>query len=150
MKQNVLETIIGFIVLVVAVGFLLYAYQGNNKKDISSGYIIHANFQNAEGIMKGSDVMIAGIMIGKVEDMHLNHDTYFAKLSLRINKETKIPKDSSASIVSNGLLGGKFIALMPGAEDEFLNNNEYINMTQSSFNLESLVGKFMFSNTEKK
>lgn len=150
MKQNVLETIIGFVVLVVAVGFLLYAYQGNNKKDISSGYIIHANFQNAEGIMKGSDVMIAGILIGKVEEMHLNNETYFAKVSLRINKDTKIPKDSSAAIISSGLLGGKFISLMPGAEDELLQNNGHINFTQSSFNLESLVGKLMFSNNEKK
>ncbi len=145
MKQNVIETIIGFIVLIVALAFFAYAYQSSGKGDSVKGYNLKATFQSAEGIVKGSDIMIAGIKVGSVEDLSLEKESYLAQLTLKIQEDILIPKDSVAAIVSQGLLGGKYIMIMPGAEDENLKNNQTIENTQSSINLESLIGKFMYS-----
>ena len=143
MKQNSFETIVGFIVIGVAIIFGTYAYQVSGSGHHSDGYIINATFQNSEGIVKGSDVMIAGITIGKVEDLILNPDSFLADTKLRVNKDLKIPKDSSASIVSSGLLGGKYIVISPGGDDENLANEEKIKYTNSAINFESLLNKFM-------
>jgi phospholipid/cholesterol/gamma-HCH transport system substrate-binding protein len=145
MRQNVIETIIGFIVLIIAVVFFAYAYQSSGKGDNVKGYILKATFQSAEGIVKGSDIMIAGIKVGSVDDLSLDKESYLAQVNLKLQEEVLIPKDSVAAIVSQGLLGGKYVMIMPGAEEENLKDNEVIQNTQSSINLESLIGKFMYS-----
>jgi phospholipid/cholesterol/gamma-HCH transport system substrate-binding protein len=145
MRQNVIETIIGFIILAVTGWFFVYAYSTNSMKTDSDGYILAAKFQNAEGIVVGSDIMTAGIKIGEVSEMTLDRNTFFAVMKLRINKGIQIPEDSQASVVSSGFLGGKFISITPGASDTDLKNNDAIKFTQSSVNIESLIGKFMYS-----
>lgn len=149
MRQNVLETIIGAVVITVALGFLVFAYTKNNHNDKEPGYIIEAKFQSAEGIIPGSDVMISGIKVGSVEDMVLDNVSFFAVVKMRVAKDIQIPKDSSAAVVSNGLLGGKYISLNPGAEEEVLKEGQAIKFTQSAVNLESLLGKIMFSTQPK-
>ena len=139
MRQNVIETIIGFIIIVTAGWFFAYAYNTNRMNNDMDGYIVTARFQNAEGISIGSDIMTAGIKIGEVWDMTLDRNTFFAVMQLKINKGIQIPKDSQAAVVSSGFLGGKFIAIAPGASDDI------IKFTQSSVNIEALIGKFMYS-----
>jgi phospholipid/cholesterol/gamma-HCH transport system substrate-binding protein len=145
MKQNIIETIIGFVILTIAGWFLVYAYNTNRMNADSDGYILTARFQNAEGIVIGSDIMTAGIKIGEVEDMTLDRDTFFAVMKLKIHKGIQIPKDSQAAVVSSGFLGGKFVAIAPGASDIDLKDKDTITFTQSSVNIESLIGKFMYS-----
>ena len=145
MRQNIIETIIGFAILVIAGWFFVYAYNTNRMNANSDGYILTARFQNAEGIVIGSDIMTAGIKIGEVSDMTLDRNTFFAVMKLKINKGIQIPKDSQAAIVSSGFLGGKFVAIAPGASDEDLKDKDTITFTQSSVNIESLIGKFMYS-----
>ena len=151
MKQNLLETIVGLLVLVIAGIFIFFAYNNNgDSKNVNDGYTVKAVFQNAEGIMKGSDIMIAGIKIGKIHDLVLNQESYMAELELKINDDIKLPKDSLAAIVSSGIIGGKYINIVPGSEEEMLGNNEVIHNTQSSLNLEALIGKFLFSKQSDK
>ena len=145
MKQNVIETIIGFIIIIIAGWFFVYAYNTNRMNTESGGYDLTARFQNAEGIVIGSDIMTAGIKIGSVSDMTLDRTTFDAVLTLKINDGIKIPKDSQAAIVSSGFLGGKFVSIIPGVAEEDYAHNGVIRFTQSSVNIESLIGKFMYS-----
>lgn len=144
MQKNVLETIMGAIVLLVAGVFLMFAYKGS-EVHVEEGYSVKANFSNISGINLGSDVRIGGIKIGTVTDLSLDPDTYDAVATLNLKNGTNIPKDSSASIVSSGLLGDKYIQITPGGDDAMLKDGGKLEFTQSSVNLEELIGKFMFS-----
>lgn len=144
MQRNAIETILGAVVLVVAGLFLITALRGSDVK-VESGYPITAKFDNITGISVGSDVRIGGIKIGVVTALALDDQTYQAIATLNIREQTKIPADSSAAIVSSGLLGDKFVQLTPGADDAMLEANGKIGFTQSSVSLEELIGKFVFS-----
>ena len=145
MKQNIVEIIIGFVVLIAATVFLLFVYTVGNSAHGDDGYTIEAKFQNAEGIIVGSDVMLAGIKIGSVKSLTLDRETFFAIMKISISKTIKLPKDSQAAIVSSGFLGGKFVSISPGGDVADLKDGDQIKFTQSSVNMEALIGKFMYS-----
>jgi len=145
MKQNIIETAIGFLVLITGCVFLVFALKTNNMKANSSGYLLTARFQSAEGIYSGSDIMLAGIKIGEVENMVLDRNSFYAVMDLRIDEAFRLPIDSEASIVSSGFLGGKFVSIIPGIEEEDLKDGDSVFRTHSSVNLESLIGKFMYN-----
>ncbi|MBP7190242.1 MAG: outer membrane lipid asymmetry maintenance protein MlaD, partial [Rickettsiaceae bacterium] len=142
---NVIETVVGFAVLAIAFVFFMFAYNVGASKRTQDGYVLKANFQSVEGVLEGSDVMIAGIKIGSVKSLALDGDSFVAKAELSINKNVQLPSDSQAIIASSGLLGGKYIMITPGADENILKNNDQIRMTQSSVNLESLIGKLIYS-----
>ncbi|MEY4464340.1 MAG: putative phospholipid transporter-binding protein MlaD [Pseudomonadota bacterium] len=145
MKQNIIETIIGFVVLIIALLFLIFAYKAGSSITSSKGYQVTANFQSAEGIAVGSDVMISGIKIGIVKKITLDPNSFYASVYLNINDDVKIPKDSKAQVITSGLLGGKYISIVPGNDDENLAANEEIRYTQSAINIESLINKIVSS-----
>lgn len=144
MQKNILETLIGAIVLAVAGGFLVFAYQGS-QVHVGEGYTVSGKFADVSGIGLGSDVRIGGIKVGVVSGLALDPNSYEAIVSMQIRTDTRLPKDSSAAVASSGLLGEKFIQLTPGGEDKMLANGGRIEFTQSSVNLEEMIGKFMFS-----
>jgi phospholipid/cholesterol/gamma-HCH transport system substrate-binding protein len=144
MQKNIIETLMGAVVLVVAAAFLAFAYKGSNLR-VEDGYVIKANFSNASGIALGSDVRIGGIKVGVVSDLTLDSKTYEAIVSLQVSNATKLPKDSSAAIVGAGLLGEKYVQLTPGNDDRMISAGGKLQFTQSAVNLEELIGKFMFS-----
>lgn len=144
MKQNIIEIAVGFIVIIVAVTFLAFAYNRDGG-EVDDGYILQARFQNAEGIVTGSDIMLAGIKIGDVKTLTLDRESFFAIMQMSIKKDIKLPKDSQAAIVSSGFLGGKFVSIVPGGDTEDFKDGDQIKFTQSSVNMESLIGKFMYS-----
>lgn len=144
MQKNVLETLMGAVVLIVAGTFLAFAYQGS-QIHVEEGYTISAKFTNATGISLGSDVRIGGIKVGVVSSLSLDPKTYDAIVAMQVSNNTRLPRDSSASIVSSGLLGDKYIQLSPGGDEAMLKDGGHIDFTQSSVNLEEMIGKFMFS-----
>ena len=144
MKHNFFETIVGFVILLVTVSFFLFAKDKANIENDGSSYELSARFDKIDGINPGSDIRVAGVKIGNVLSYKLDMETYEAIAIFNINKQVKLPKDSIASVVSSGLLGKKYISIEPGAEDLYLNDKEEIIYTQSSLNIESLIGKFMF------
>jgi len=148
MKKNVFETVIGFIVLICASGFLYFALRISNTQTIH-GYNLKAKFENIEGILPGSDVKIGGIKIGSVISQKVDSATYEATIIFEVNDEIKIPSDSSVKISSGGLMGSKFIKIEPGADDTSLEDGDQIMFTQSAIDLEDLIGRFVFNNDKK-
>lgn len=144
MSRNVIETVMGGVVLLVAGGFLTFAFNNSSLQSVD-GYHVAALFDNVSGVGAGTDVQIGGIKVGVVESVGLDSETYRARLDLQIMKNIKLPKDSTASIASSGLLGGKFVKLEPGGDEAMLDDGDAITFTQSSVNLEELIGKFVFS-----
>jgi phospholipid/cholesterol/gamma-HCH transport system substrate-binding protein len=144
MGKNMFETIMGALVLIVAAGFMAFAYEGSNLKPVE-GYPVKAKFDTVAGIGLGSDVRIGGIKIGVIEKMALDPDTYKAVITLQIKNGIKIPTDSSAAVVSDGLLGSKYVKIEPGSDEKMLAANGAITYTQSAVNIEELIGKMVFS-----
>lgn len=144
MANNAIETVMGAVVLAVAGGFLYFAYDSSSVKSVD-GYKIEADFTNITGIGLGSDVRIGGIKIGVIEKLKLDPKTYQAVAQMRINDDIILPKDSSASVQSAGLLGDKFVAIEPGGDEKNLGSGDKITFTQSSVSLEEMIGKFVFS-----
>ena len=142
MASNAAETLIGAAVLAVAGGFLVYAA---NTADISvggTGYELSADFRKAEGLTVGGDVQISGVKVGSISSVTLNPKNYFASVTMNIRDGVQIPEDSIAKIVSEGLLGGNFIAVDPGSSDFMLEPGAPFEHTQGSINLIDLVIKF--------
>lgn len=144
MYKDFLETSVGGVVLLIAALFLYYGYGITNTVSSSDVYKIHARFARIDGLNMGGDVKIAGINVGKVTGQSLDEKTFHAVLEMSIANNIKVPVDTSAEIVGNGLLGEKYVSLLPGSEDDMLQDGGAIEFTQSSISLESMIGKFMF------
>jgi phospholipid/cholesterol/gamma-HCH transport system substrate-binding protein len=144
MTRNLIETLLGAIVLVVAIGFLTFAYRSSQVGD-TSGYELVAKFNRVDGLERGADVRISGIKVGTVIDQKLDPETYRAEVRFTLHDGVKLPTDSSAAVVSNGLLGSKYLSLIPGGDTEMLKAGDEVTLTQSSINLEDLVGHMIFS-----
>ena len=149
MQNNFFETLVGFFVLSVAGIFLYFAYSVNSS-NIGSSYQLKAKFDRIDGLSVGNSVKLSGVKVGTISTIDVDPQTYRALVSFSIRNDIHLPLDSSADIVSDGLLGGKYIHLAPGAESDMLNENEYLEFTQSAVNLESLISKFMFSGSDDK
>lgn len=149
MKNNIIETIMGSVVLLVASFFLVFAYKtsGFEKGDAN---LYNATFDRIDGLVIGSEVRMSGVKVGIVRDLSIEEKTYLAKVNFTVDKSIKLPQDTSAEISSNGLLGGKYLALVPGGADEDLRPGATITHTQSAVNLEALIGQVIFSNSSKK
>ncbi|MDX2083700.1 MAG: outer membrane lipid asymmetry maintenance protein MlaD [Rickettsiales bacterium] len=149
-NNNYFEIIVGTFVLFSAIFFFFNSFK-NSKVSATKGYYLIAKFDNTDGLAPGSDIKISGVKIGTVTEQFLDQKTYRATLKLAINDQVKLAADSSAKIASEGLLGSKYLSIEPGAEEEILKEGEEIKFTQSSVNLEDLLGKFIFSsNSDKK
>ena len=149
MRGNVVEALLGAVVLVVAAGFLVFAYSSTDVAAIE-GYQVHAKFDRVDGLMIGSDVRLGGIKVGTVVGQELEADTYLAVVSMTIDPKIKLPADSSAEIISDGLLGSKYLSLVPGGDEEIIEVGGEIRFTQSPIILENLIGQLIFSQGESK
>lgn len=151
MSKSYLETIVGFLVLLVAAVFAINAYIGAGLSDDElSGYNLNVGFDRIDGLNVGGEVRISGLKVGVVSDAKIDPETYQAKVELNIADEIKVPDDSSAEIVSAGLLGDKYIAIVPGGSEEYLKDGGKIKFSQPSVSLEALIGKFMFGSSDDK
>lgn len=144
MSRNIVETVIGGIVLAVAVIFLIFSYKTAEMGDVD-GYKITAEFSGIGGLSIGDSVQISGVNVGKVADVTLDAAAYLAVVTMDIENNIKIPSDSTAMISSESLLGGKYLQIEPGGSEDMLTNGGKIEFTQAPQNLEQLLGKFIFS-----
>ena len=144
MGKSLLETVMGLVVLLVAIGFLFTAVKTAQISAVE-GYEVEAAFLKIGGLQKGSDVRMNGIKIGTVQDSRLDPVTYDAVVSMSIRPDLKLPSDTIASIVSGGLIGGKYVRLEPGADREnFLAPGGRIEVTKDFKSLEDQVGEIIF------
>lgn len=146
MGKNLIETLMGTVVIAVAAIFLLFAY---SKADVGAvtGYTVKAKFDRIDGIKVGGDVRLSGIKIGTVVDEILDPNTYFAVVTLSIDNSIKLPTDTSAACTSSGLLGDKYLNLSPGADDTMIPEGGEIESTQGCIDLFALLGQMIFSQT---
>ena len=148
-KRSLAELVTGAIVLSVAAFFLVYAVTGSGRSLTGGpGIALTARFDRIDGLAAGADVRLAGVKVGQVVAQRIDPETFLAVLTLRVDAGLRLPTDTSAEIQSEGLLGGKYVALVPGGADRFLRDGQEITITQSAVSLESLLGRFIFSVTE--
>ena len=148
MGKNLIETLMGTVVIAVAAIFMLFAY---SKADVGavSGYTVKAKFDRIDGINVGGDVRLSGIKVGTVVEEILDPNTYFAVVTLSIDNSIKLPTDTSAACTSSGLLGDKYLNLSPGADDQMITEGGEIESTQGCIDLFALLGQMIFSQTGK-
>jgi len=113
----------------------------------ASGYQVKAMFNDAGGLRAGADVMIAGVVVGRVDDVHLTGDDK-AELILRIDSGINITRDAIASIRTKGIIGERYVRVSQGGDSEFLANGDEIEETESAINIEDLVSKYIFKGNE--
>ena len=144
MSRNMIETVLGAVVLVVAALFLFFAYTTSQVRAVP-GYQVTAEFDRVDGIREGSDVRIAGVKVGSVIGEKLDPKTFLATLRISIAPKYKLPDDTVAEIVSSSLLGDKYMALVPGGSDKNIPAGGRIKYTQAPASLENLIGQMIYS-----
>jgi phospholipid/cholesterol/gamma-HCH transport system substrate-binding protein len=149
MSRNPFETVLGAVVLVVAVMFLIFAYSTANVRSMAGGYQVSADFLKVGGLTRGSDVRMSGITIGTVSAQDLDPKTFTAHVVLTIQDAVRLPTDTEASITSDGLMGGKYVNLVPGHAADRIPPGGKIIHAQDYQSLEDLVGQIIFLATQE-
>ena len=143
MGRNAVETILGAMVLAVAGMFVFFAY-GTAQVKAVTGYKISANFFKIGGLTAGSDVRINGIKVGAVKANRLDPKTFDAVVEMSISAAVRVPNNSTASIGSEGIVGGKYIRIEPGNAKDMLKPGGRILKTKDFRSLEDQVGEIIF------
>jgi phospholipid/cholesterol/gamma-HCH transport system substrate-binding protein len=146
MGRNIVETIVGALVLVVAAIFVFYAFAKSDRSG-PDGYELTARFGRIDGLKRGADVTLSGVKVGTVTSFDLDRKSYQAVVHMAVSSSVKLPTDTNAKIVSESLLGGMVVVLEPGADKETIRPGGEISNTQDSVPLSELIAKFMFGGT---
>ena len=144
MKYSLIETLMGFSVILISMLFLLFGFsleKNINYKKIS----ISAIFDNVTGLSIGDKVKISGITVGKIKNFKLEKEEFEVMVELEVDKQIKIPDDSTAIISSSSLFGGKFLEIIPGSSEIFLKDKSVIYDTQTSLSFTDMIGKMIMS-----
>lgn len=152
MQNRTLETGVGLFLLAGILALLLLALRvsGLSASANTDTYKLYANFDNIAGLTVRAKVTMAGVNIGKVTAIDLEHDTFTGRVTMEVNKRVNnLPSDSTASILTAGLLGEKYIGISVGGDDQLLKDGGVIHDTQSSLVLEDLIGKFLLNSVGK-
>ena len=142
MRRDLAETLVGAVVLAVAVIFLFYINTFASGTG-TTHYELSASFPRADGLAPGSEVRLAGVRVGSVRSIAVDPESYLAEARLEIQSDLLIPEDSSAEIRADGLLGGTHIAIVPGAEDAVLAEGGSFAFTQGAVSLMDVFSRFL-------
>ena len=148
MKRNVIETVLGAVVLGVAILFLAFSYSSAGVGS-ADGYEVRARFSGIGALGVGDKVVISGVKVGQVSRIELDNETYLADVFLDIDEQYELPEDTAAFISSESLLGGLYMQLEPGAAEDMIEDGGVIEYTQAPQNLEQLLGQFIFNMQDK-
>lgn len=144
-----IEMIVGAFVLagIISIGWMALKL-GQIGGMGASGYSLEAIFDDAGGMRSGSDVMMAGVVIGRVSDVRINEDSE-AQLILLIHDDISITADAIASVRTKGIIGERYVRISQGGDDDLLQAGDEIEETESAINIEDLVSKYIFSSSEE-
>ncbi len=150
-QNNIAETIIGAVVVAVAVGFLAFTYMRTGSGSLS-GYEVLARLPKVDGLGIGTDVRVSGIKVGSISDLVLDPNNYLVTVHMNVRSDIKLPTDSSMMITSSGLLGSSYLSIAPGGDEKMIPPGGYIENTQAanSADLMSLAGRFIGGDSGKK
>ncbi len=148
MGRSMVETVLGAVVLVVAVVFVIYAYDASNIRAVD-GYEVTAKFYGVDGLTEGSDVRVGGVKVGTVTGLEIDFEAYQAVVTMSVTPDLKLATDTRASVTGEGLLGGKYIMLEPGSGEEMIADGGEITDTKDVVSVEVLLGKAIFLLSEE-
>jgi len=143
LAENTTEVLVGGAVLALAIGFGVYAAQVAGVSGGGTGYPLTASFRSAEGIQVGTDVRLAGVKVGSVTGITLDQKTYRATTDFTVQEGIQVPDDSALLVSSEGLLGGNFLEISPGASEFYLQPGDEVVDTQGAVSLISLLMKYV-------
>ncbi len=146
-NKGIVELWVGIFLLLGIAGLVFLAFQvsGLTKSSMSHGYVMKADFDNVGGLKVRAPVQIAGVVVGRVTDIKLNPQTYKAIATLLIYDNYSIPSDSTANILTQGLLGSNYLGITPGYAPTNYKAGDTIERTNSALILEQLIGQFLFN-----
>lgn len=147
MAKRGIETLVGLFVLLGIAGIVFLSLKAANLASFgsSSGYIITARFDNIGGLKTRSPVRSAGVTVGRVTGIALDAKYYQGVVTMELTRGVQFPRDSSAKILTSGLLGDQYVGIEPGADEKNLVAGDVIKQTQSAVVLESLISQFLFN-----
>ena len=147
MKRKGLDLWVGVFVAIGLGALLFLALKVGNLSSFSAAetYLVKANFDNIGGLKKRAPVKSAGVVVGRIEDIVFDTETYEAAVTFSIDKRYEFPKDTSAKILTSGLLGEQYVGLAAGGDTAKLKNGDTLKITQSAVVLENLISQFLFN-----
>lgn len=150
MQRATLDLWVGFFVAVGLAALLFLALKVGNMGafDSAKTYEVKASFENIGGLKARAPVKSAGVVVGRVGDISFDTETYEASVTLKLDARYPFPRDSSASIMTSGLLGEQYVALEAGGDEKMLANGERLKLTQGAVVLENLIGQFLYNKAE--
>lgn len=145
MNKYTIETAVGLFVLIgiLSIGYLTIKL-GKMELFGANYYVVHARFDSVSGLKPDSSVEIAGVSIGRVSSIKLDPEEKAAVVALKISKDLKLEDDCIASIKTRGLIGDKFVKIIPGGSDTYLKPGDIIVDTESAVDIEDLIGQYVF------
>jgi len=150
MRRSLVETLLGALVLVVAAAFLVFALRTAEVGSTGGGYAVTARFLSIGGLEVGSDVRISGVKVGTVTDRALDLQAYEAVVTLSLSADLRLPTDTTAIITSDGLIGDKYLRLVPGTAAERIQPGGAITNVRDFKALEDTVSEIIFLATGSK
>ncbi|MFT7305449.1 MAG: phospholipid/cholesterol/gamma-HCH transport system substrate-binding protein [Candidatus Azotimanducaceae bacterium] len=148
MQMRTIEIVVGAFMLagLISLAILATRISGFNVSSEANSYTVYASFENVGGLVVRSKVSIAGVEVGQITEISYDKSNYDARVKMEIDSDVdNISVDSTASILTEGLIGGKYVGLSIGAEEEFLGDGDEITDTQSAIVLEELIGQFLLN-----
>lgn len=147
MNKKSTELWVGLFILAGLAALAMLATKvGNLNADVRNGYHITARFENVGGLNVKAPVTIGGVRVGRVSDIRIDKSDFSAVVEMTIDSlYDNLPLDTSAAILTSGLLGAQFVGLEPGGDDIYVKEGDELELTQSAIQLESLIGQFMFN-----
>ncbi len=147
MSKKSIEVLVGLFVLLGMAALVFLALKAANLASFGQhkGYTVSARFDNIGGLKPRAPVRSAGVTVGRVKSISLDQKTFQGLVRLEIDNHVKFPKDTSAKILTAGLLGDQYIGLEPGADEKELADRDVIKQTQSAVVLENLIGQLIFN-----
>jgi phospholipid/cholesterol/gamma-HCH transport system substrate-binding protein len=148
MNRKTLELWVGLFVAAGLLAIAMLAFKVGNlaTADVLNAYTVKARFDNVGGLKVKSPVTMAGVRVGRVSGISFDNGKYQAVVTMAIDgRYQKIPADSSASILTSGLLGEQYVSIEPGGDERYLKDGDELMITQSALVLEKMIGQFLFS-----
>ena len=151
MNKSGLDLWVGLFVIagVGALLFLALKVGSMNAVNVSESYEVVAAFDNIGGLKARAPVKSAGVVVGRVSDIQFDSEAYEALVTLRIDKRYAFPKDTTAAILTSGLLGEQYIGIAAGGDSVKLKDKDRIKLTQSAVVLENLIGQFLYGKAQE-
>ncbi len=151
MQRSLLDLWVGVFVVAGIGALVILALKVSNAStfDMSESYKVYADFENIGGLKIRAPVKSAGVLVGRVENIQLEADSYLARVTIRVDKRYQFPRDSTANILTAGLLGEQYVGFDAGGDPGNLKEGDKFRRTQSAIVLEKVIGQFIFSKTSE-